>query len=164
MKELLWKRLFMLLLGTLILTWGLYKLSCGVIIIGVIVIALALTLKYKRFIEICAKVLKGISGIDVVTDVAKEVADEVQETIPTVTEKEIKSIKTADSFKGITAATAQSFYEHSKKLCNNCGSSNLKQIEWTVHFDRVINQRGAFNKRAFKCDVCGQIYFRYDYS
>lgn len=49
-----------------------------------------------------------------------------------------------------------------KGICRSCGSGCVVEIEWKSNFDEIINDVNAFNKHAFACQKCGEIYTQYD--
>ncbi len=161
MKESIWKRIIIGFLGLLIVAWGLYKLSVGILICGVIIFALALILRLRLFAAICLAIIKNIAKADIVQEVAKETSEALKESYPRISDNEIAKIQSADTLGEVSATASNIVFEHTRESCANCGSLDVKEIEWSSEFDKFIGKENIINKQAFKCNNCGNTYLRY---
>jgi len=161
MKESIWKRIIIGFIGLLIVVWGLYKLSVGILMSGMIVFILALTLRLKMLIAICIAITKKITEVDVVQEIAKETSELLKESYPNISAEEIGKIQTANTIKTLTTTATNLVFEHSRESCFNCGSLDVKEAEWSSEFDKFIGKDNVFSKQAFKCNSCGNTFLRY---
>jgi hypothetical protein len=48
-----------------------------------------------------------------------------------------------------------------QETCPDCDSRSVIEIEWSSNFDKLISDKNALNKRAIKCQKCGEISILY---
>ncbi len=162
MKESTLKKIIIAVLGLLIIAWGLYKLSVGILITGAVLFILTLTLQLKAVTAICIALIKDMAKIDIIKEIAKAISEDMKESYPKISDKEIIKLASASSLGSLASTAADIVSEQIKDNCPNCGSSNVKEIEWSSTFDAFIEGKNILNKHEFKCNNCGNVFLQYD--
>lgn len=143
-----------------LITFGAYKQSTNVLIIGLCSFAITLFLSSYLIKKIAFAFLKKELGDEVFKEVKNNVVEELKESAK-ISDEKLKPIYASSSTSGLAMATANII--RNENICSSCKKGELKEIPWEEKFNKFIEEKDLVGKPQIrKCDNCGVVLLQYD--